>query len=144
MIKVLYQTAATASGAGRNGRTRTADGEIDLQLVTPRELGGQGGPGANPEKLFAAGYSACFLSALQFVASQQKVKLPAETSVTGTVGIGPLAEGVGFGLDVALEVTVPGYDQAAAEALVATAHEVCPYSNATRGGLDVRLTVVTG
>ncbi len=144
MINILYQTSATASGAGRNGRTRTADGEIDFQLVTPRELGGQGGPGANPEKLFAAGYSACFLSALQFVASQQKVKLPAETSVTGTVGIGPLTSGGGFGLDVALEVSVPGYDQSAAEALVAAAHQVCPYSNATRGGLDVRLTVVTG
>ncbi len=143
MIKVLYETAATASGAGRNGRTRTADGEIDLQLVTPRELGGQGGPGANPEKLFAAGYSACFLSALQFVASQQKVKLPAETTVTGKVGIGPRADGSGFSLDVALDVAVPGFDQAEAEALVAKAHAVCPYSEATRANLDVRLTVLT-
>ena len=143
MIKVLYQTAATASGAGRAGRTRTADGELDLQLVVPRELGGPGGPGANPEKLFAAGYSACFLSALQFIASQQKIKLPADTSVTGTVGIGERSDGPGFNLDIALDVAMPGHDQAAAEALVASAHEVCPYSNATRGGVDVRLTVVT-
>ena len=143
-MKVLYETAATASGGGRSGRTRTADGELDFQLVVPKELGGTGGPGANPEKLFAAGYSACFLGALQFVASQQKIKLPAETTVSAKVGIGPRDDGTGFSLDVALEVSIPGVEQAVAEDLVARAHVVCPYSEATRGNLNVGLTVRAG
>ncbi|HWJ76253.1 MAG TPA: organic hydroperoxide resistance protein [Kaistia sp.] len=143
-MKVLYQTAATATGAGRSGRARSADGELDFQLVVPKELGGPGGPGANPEKLFAAGYAACFLSALQFVAGQQKVKLPADTAVSAKVGIGPRDDGTGFSLDVALDVSIPGIEQAAAEDLVARAHAVCPYSEATRANLDVRLAVIAG
>ncbi|MCX5479700.1 organic hydroperoxide resistance protein [Kaistia geumhonensis] len=141
-MKVLYNTAATATGGGRDGHTRSEDGEIDLQLVVPRELGGPGGPGANPEKLFAAGYAACFLGALRFVAGQQKVKLGNDVTVTAKVGIGPRDDGKGFGLDVALDVAVPGVERAVAEDLVARAHIVCPYSDATRSNLDVRLTVL--
>ena len=142
-MKVLYSTAATATGGGRDGRTRSADGDLDLQLVVPRELGGPGGPGANPEKLFAAGYAACFLGALNYVAGQQKVKLPAGTDVTAEVGIGPRDDGTGFSIDVALTVAIPGFDQTVADDLVARAHIVCPYSEATRANLGVRLTTVT-
>jgi Ohr subfamily peroxiredoxin len=141
-MKVLYHTAATATGGGRDGRTRSEDGELDLQLVVPRELGGPGGPGANPEKLFAAGYAACFLGALRYVAGQQKVTLGSDVTVTAKVGIGPRDDGTGFGLDVALDVAIPGVERAVAEDLVARAHVVCPYSHATRGSLDVRLTVL--
>lgn len=137
---VLYRTAASATG-GRDGRARTADGSLDVSLATPKELGGAGGTGNNPEQLFAAGYAACFLGALRFVASQGgPAKVPSDAKVTATVGIGPRSEG-GFGLDVALSVALPGVERSAAEALVAKAHQVCPYSNATRGNLDVRLTV---
>lgn len=142
-MKILYTAAATATGNGREGRTRSAEGDLDLQLVVPRELGGPGGPGANPEKLFAAGYAACFLSALRFVAGQQKVKLPAETNVTATVGIGPRDDGTGFSLDVALAVALPGLDPAVADDVVARAHTACPYSEATRANLAVRLTATT-
>jgi osmotically inducible protein OsmC len=138
-VNVLYRTAATATG-GRDGHAATADGALDVQLATPRELGGAGGPGNNPEQLFAAGYSACFLGAMKFVASQGGPRVPAETSVKAEVGIGPRSEG-GFGLEVALTVTLPGMPRAEAETLVEKAHQVCPYSNATRGNLDVRLTV---
>jgi len=137
---VLYRTSATATG-GRDGRSRTADGSLDVSLATPKELGGAGGAGNNPEQLFAAGYSACFLGAMKFVASQGgHPKVPAETTVTATVGIGPRSEG-GFGLEVALEVALPGVDKAAARALVEAAHQVCPYSNATRNNIDVKLSV---
>ncbi len=137
---VLYSTAATATG-GRDGRARTADGALEVALSTPRELGGAGGAGNNPEQLFAAGYAACFLGAMKFVASQGGgAKVPADAKVTATVGIGPRSEG-GFGLAVALAVELPGVDRAAAEALVAKAHQVCPYSNATRNNIDVKLTV---
>lgn len=139
--KILYATSATASGAGREGHTRTADGRLELNLSVPRELGGDGGPGTNPEQLFATGYAACFLSALRFVAGKEKQKLPEATTVTAAVGIGPRADGVGFGLDVELDVAVPGFDLATAEALVASAHVVCPYSEATRSNLAVRLNV---
>ena len=137
--KVLYRTSATATG-GRDGKARTDEGDLAFDLVLPKELGGPGGPGANPEKLFASGYAACFLGALKFAASKEKVAIPADTTVQATVGIGEIPGG--FGLDVALAVKIPGMDKAKAEDLVAKAHQVCPYSNATRNNVDVRLSVV--
>ena len=139
-VKVLYKTTATATG-GRDGTASTADGAFSVKLATPKELGGGGGAGNNPEQLFAAGYAACFIGAMKFVASQGGPKVPADATVTSTVGIGPRSEG-GFGLDIDLAVSLPGVPKADAEALVAKAHQVCPYSNATRGNVDVRLTVV--
>ena len=136
---VLYKTSATATG-GRDGRSTSSDGSLDVKLATPKELGGAGGTGNNPEQLFAMGYSACFIGAMKFVASQGGPKVPADASVTTTVGIGPRSEG-GFGLDIALEVKLPGLDPAEAQTLVAKAHQVCPYSNATRNNVDVKLTV---
>ena len=138
-VNVLYRAAATATG-GRDGRARTADGTLDLALSTPRELGGPGGPGHNPEQLFAAGYSACFLGALKFVASQGGPKVPADATVTAEIGIGPRAAG-GFGLEAALTISLPGIPREAAQALVEKAHQVCPYSNATRGNIEVTLTL---
>ncbi|MCX5493492.1 organic hydroperoxide resistance protein [Kaistia dalseonensis] len=138
-MSVLYTAAATSTGSGREGHTTSSDGRLDLQLNVPKEMGGNGGPGTNPEQLFAAGYSACFLSALRFVAGKEKAKVPDGTTVTADVGIGP--KGEGFGLEVTMEVSLPGLDQAAAEALVAKAHAVCPYSQATRGNIDVKLAV---
>ncbi|MFG3454284.1 organic hydroperoxide resistance protein [Stutzerimonas stutzeri] len=137
-ITVLYTTTATATG-GRDGRATSSDGLLDVQLSTPRELGGQGGDGTNPEQLFAAGYSACFIGALKFVAGQLKQSLPADTAVTGQVGIGQIPGG--FGLEVQLNVSLPGLEQTAAEQLTEAAHKVCPYSNATRGNIEVRLNV---
>ncbi|WMS41482.1 organic hydroperoxide resistance protein [Acuticoccus sp. MNP-M23] len=138
---VKYRTTATATG-GREGHAKSADGVVDVKLSTPTELGGSGGSGTNPEALFAAGYSACFLGAMKAVsASGDYVKVPDDASVKGDVGIGPRSEG-GFGIDVALEISLPGVDKADAEKLVEAAHQVCPYSNATRGNVDVRLTVV--
>lgn len=138
-VDVKYRTEATATG-GRDGRAKTADGSLDVKLTTPKELGGGGGEGNNPEQLFAAGYSACFLGAMKFVASQGGPKVPPDATVTATVGIGPRSEG-GFGLDVALNVSLPGVDRVEAERLVEKAHQVCPYSNATRGNVDVRTAV---
>ncbi len=138
--KVLYTTSATATG-GRDGQSATDDGSFAVKLATPKELGGAGGPGNNPEQLFAAGYAACFLGAMKFVASKGGPKVPADTKVTATVGIGPRAEG-GFGLDIALKVALPGLAKADAEKLVHEAHQVCPYSNATRNNIDVKLSVV--
>jgi Ohr subfamily peroxiredoxin len=137
-IKALYTATATATG-GRDGRAVSSDAILDVKLATPRELGGQGGAATNPEQLFAAGYSACFIGALKFVAGQKKLALPADTSITGKVGIGQIPGG--FGLEVELDVSLPGLEQAAAEELVAAAHQVCPYSNATRGNIEVRLNV---
>ncbi|WP_324731545.1 organic hydroperoxide resistance protein [Pseudomonas paeninsulae] len=137
-IQALYTASATATG-GRDGRAVSSDGFLDVKLTTPRELGGQGGEASNPEQLFAAGYSACFIGALKFVASQKKLALPADTSITGKVGIGQIPGG--FGLEVQLNISLPGLAQAAAEELVDAAHQVCPYSNATRGNIDVRLNV---
>jgi lipoyl-dependent peroxiredoxin len=139
-VNVLYKTSAKATG-GRDGTAATLDGALDVKLTTPKELGGGGGAGNNPEQLFAAGYAACFIGAMKFVASQGGPKVPADATVTSTVGIGPRSEG-GFGLDIDLAVSLPGLPKAEAEALVAKAHQVCPYSNATRGNVDVRLTVV--
>lgn len=137
--KVLYVAHATATG-GRDGRAVSSDNVLDVKLTTPKELGGAGGEGTNPEQLFAAGYSACFLGALKLVASREKVKLPDETSIEGSVGIGPIAQG--FGIEVELKISVPGVERSVAQELVEKAHVVCPYSNATRGNVDVTLTVV--
>lgn len=139
-MKVLYATQATATG-GRTGSAATADGALKVDLVTPKELGGPGGAGNNPEQLFAAGYSACFLGAIKFVAGQQKIKVADDSTVTADVGIGARDDGQGFGLDVALTIKLPGLERAVAEDLVQRAHVVCPYSHATKGSLDVRLTV---
>ena len=136
--KVLYTAQATATG-GRDGRAASSDGVLNIQLSTPRELGGAGGPGTNPEQLFAAGYSACFLGALKFVAAKDKVTLPPETSITGKVGIGAIP--TGFGIEVQLRISVPGLPRDKVQALVEKAHIVCPYSNATRGNIDVSLVV---
>lgn len=140
-VDVLYTTKAEATG-GRDGHSRTLDGAFDVKLATPKELGGGGGEGNNPEQLFAAGYAACFLGAMKFVASQNEgLSVPADTAVTATVGIGPRSEG-GFGLEVSLDVALPGVEQAAAQKLVDEAHQVCPYSNATRNNIDVKLGLV--
>lgn len=136
---VLYSTTARADG-GRDGHAATLDGSLDVRLTTPKELGGAGGTGNNPEQLFAAGYAACFIGAMKFVSSQGGSKVPADANVTATVGIGPRSEG-GFGLEIALAVALPGLDRDQAETLVHKAHEVCPYSNATRGNIDVKLSV---
>ncbi|HEX5661317.1 MAG TPA: organic hydroperoxide resistance protein [Polyangiales bacterium] len=140
-VNVVYKTSATATG-GRDGKARTTDGSLELTLSTPKELGGAGGPGNNPEQLFAAGYSACFIGAMKAVAAKgEHAKVPANASVTASVGIGPRSEG-GFGLTVALEITLPGVEREKAEALAHAAHQVCPYSNATRGNIDVVLNVI--
>ena len=138
-VKVLYETKVVATG-GRDGSAETPDGNLKLNLSTPKELGGAGGDGNNPEQLFAAGYAACFIGALKAAASENKhLKVPADVKTTATVGIGPLEEG-GFGLEVALDVSLPGLEQAAADELVSKAHQICPYSNATRGNIDVKLS----
>lgn len=139
-VDVKYTTSATATG-GRDGSARSDDGSVDVKLVVPKELGGPGGDGANPEKLFAAGYSACFLGAMKAVSDDENVKVPADTTVTATVGIGPRSEG-GFGITADLKIKLPGIDKEDAERLVNAAHQICPYSNATRGNLDVGLEVV--
>lgn len=136
--KILYTAHATSTG-GREGTAKSSDGVIDLKLTTPKELGGAGSIGANPEQLFAAGYSACFIGAMKHVAMTQKIALPVETSIACDVGIGQIP--TGFSVQVAMLITIPGMERAAAEKLVHDAHEVCPYSNATRGNIDVVLTV---
>ena len=139
-VNVLYKTSATATG-GRDGHAETADGSLKLKLATPKELGGAGGEGNNPEQLFAMGYSACFIGAMKAIGGKIGVKVPADASITATVGIGPRSEG-GFGLEVALAILLPGLEKDAAEKLVHEAHQICPYSNATRGNIDVKLTIV--
>ncbi len=134
--KILYTATATATG-GREGRATSSDQALDVQLSTPRELDGAGGAGTNPEQLFAAGYSACFLGALKFVAGKQKVALPADTRITGKVGIGQIP--TGFGIEAELIISAPGIARDVLQALVEQAHVVCPYSNATRGNIDVTL-----
>ncbi|MCW2003403.1 Ohr subfamily peroxiredoxin [Xanthomonas arboricola] len=136
--KVLYTAHATATG-GREGRAVSSDSVLDVKLSTPRELGGAGGDGTNPEQLFAAGYSACFIGAMKAVAAQDKLKLPGEISIDGSVGIGQIPGG--FGIAVELKIAVPGMEPAELQALVDKAHQVCPYSNATRGNIDVTLTL---
>lgn len=137
--KVLYRAQATATG-GRDGRAVSSDGVLDIALGTPKELGGAGGAVTNPEQLFAAGYSACFLGALKYVASQEKINVPKDANVQGNVGIGQVP--TGFAIEVELKISLPGVDRAVAQSLVDKAHIVCPYSNATRGNIDVTLTIV--
>lgn len=138
-VNVLYTTSAVATG-GRDGRAVTTDGTFEVKLARPKELGGNG-DGNNPEQLFAAGYSACFLSSLQFVGTREKVKVPRDTRVKATVGLGPRSEG-GFGLEVTLEAELPGMAPETAEALIEQAHQICPYSNAIRNNIAVKLSVV--
>lgn len=137
--KVLYRSTATATG-GRDGRGVSEDGKLDLKLTTPRELGGAGGEGTNPEQLFAVGYSACFLGAMKFVANRDKLPMPSDVSVTGAVGIGAIPNG--FGIEVDLRISLPGVERSIAQTIIDRAHIVCPYSNATRGNIDVRLSLV--
>jgi len=139
-MQVLYTAESRATG-GRDGRATSSDSALDVALATPKQLGGAGGVGTNPEQLFAAGYAACFLSAMKFVAGSLKTPLPQDAAVTAQVDIGPNGSG-GFGLAVRLQVSTPGMDEAAAEAVVAKAHEVCPYSNATRGNIEVTISAV--
>ncbi|MDO6388144.1 MULTISPECIES: organic hydroperoxide resistance protein [Uliginosibacterium] len=137
--QVAYRAQATATG-GRDGRAVSSDNSFDLKLTTPKELGGAGGAGTNPEQLFAAGYSACFIGAMKFVAHRDGIKLPADLAITGEVGIGPIPNG--FGIEVELKISLPGLDEATAHTLIERAHVVCPYSNATRGNVEVTLTLV--
>lgn len=139
-MQILYKASVTSTG-GRDGHARSSDGNLDVRLTTPKELGGAGGEATNPEQLFAAGYSACFIGALKFVGAQQKVRIPADTSVRAEVGIGQIPDG--FGLDIDLHISLPGLDRAIANDLVTQAHQVCPYSNATRDNLEVRLHLNT-
>jgi len=134
--KVLYRTAATATGGGRDGRTALDDGSQVFELAVPRELGGAGGDGLNPEKLFALGYAACFMGAMRHYAAAQKVKVPDDAAVNVSVGIGP-REDTGFELDVQIIVTLPGMDRAVAQDLIDGGHRVCPYSHATSGTLSI-------
>jgi lipoyl-dependent peroxiredoxin len=138
-MHIMYTATAHATGDGRNGHAHSDDGYLDLDLRVPKEMGGEGGA-TNPEELFAAGYAACFHSALKLVAARQKLDVTG-TEVSASIGIGPLDDG-GFGLTAALVVFAPQLDKTTAEGLVAAAHKVCPYSNATRGNIDVTLSVV--
>ena len=135
-VDAKYKTTATATGGGRDGKTALADGTLSFQLVVPKELGGPGGDGANPEKLFALGYSACFLGALRVAAQQLKTKVPDGSTVTATVGIGPRSEG-GFGITAELDMLLPGMADADAKSLVETTHTICPYSNAIKASVPV-------
>lgn len=137
-VDVKYRTKATATG-GREGHSATEDGAVDVKLVTPKELGGGGGDGVNPEQLFATGYAACFLGALKAVAGKDKIKVPADATVQAEVGIGPRSDGEGFGLEVALTVTLPGIEADVVDDLIARAHIVCPYSHATQNNIKVDL-----
>ncbi|HEX5842182.1 MAG TPA: organic hydroperoxide resistance protein [Pseudomonas sp.] len=136
---VAYRAYAEATG-GRDGRAISSDGVLDVALSTPKELGGAGGQGSNPEQLFAAGYSACFIGAMKFVAGRDKLALPADLSIEGVVGIGAIPNG--FGIEVELRISLPGMDRQQAQGLIERAHQVCPYSNATRGNIDVTLTLL--
>lgn len=138
-VDAKYKTKATASGGGRDGRTELADGTLAFDLVVPKELGGPGGDGANPEKLFALGYSACFLGAMRVASGQTKIKVPTGTTVTAEIGIGPRSEG-GFGITAELDVYLPGLPEEEAKKLVETTHGICPYSNAIKASVDVKTT----
>jgi len=139
-MKTLYTAHGHATG-GRTGDGATDDGKLAVQLSTPKEMGGDGGPGTNPEQLFSIGYSACFLGALKFVAGKEHVKLPAETKVEADIGIGARDDGEGFGITAALTISAPGVEKSVLEGLVQKAHIVCPYSNAIHKTIDVQLTV---
>lgn len=135
---ILYTAQATSTG-GRDGRSESSDRALSVVLSTPKALGGAGGAGTNPEQLFAAGYSACFIGALKFVAGKSRIALADDTHITASVGIGPIP--TGFALAVTLDISLPGLTQEQAEELADQAHQVCPYSNATRGNIDVTLVV---
>jgi lipoyl-dependent peroxiredoxin len=137
--KVIYTATATSTG-GREGTSKSSDGTLDVKLTRPAEMGGTTSGGTNPEQLFASGYSACFLGAMQFVAKNEQINLPDSTRITADVGLGAIP--AGFGIQVALKISIPEMDRQAAEKLVQAAHQVCPYSNATRNNIDVTLTVV--
>ena len=138
--KTLYTAHTTAIG-GRDGSAKSDDGKLDVKLDPPKLMGGTG-TGTNPEQLFAAGYAACFIGAMKFVAGQQKLAVPGNPTIDSSVSLGPLGAGKkGFGIAVEMIVHLPGLDRAAAEKLVHDAHEVCPYSNATRGNIEVKLSV---
>ena len=139
-MKILYTAHGSATG-GREGQAATDTGNVKLILNTPKELGGGGGDGTNPEQLFSMGYSACFLGALKFVAGKEKVKIPDDAKVSAEVGIGPRDDGQGFGIAAKLTVSVPGVDKAVVEDLVKKAHVVCPYSHATRGNIETETVV---
>ena len=139
-MEILYKAHATASGGGRDGRSRTDDGKIDVNLSVPAEMGGDGGAGTNPEQLFATGYAACYLGALRLVSGKAGTPVGPDTKIHSTVGFGKNTRGEGFNLDIALKVTDHGLDQAVIDDLIQTAHQVCPYSNATRGNVDVALS----
>ena len=138
-IEAIYTAESTATGGGRDGHVKSSDGRLDLETRPPKALGGSG-EGTNPEQLFSAGYAACFLSALRLVAGKARVKLPEATEVTVKIGIGRTAEG-GFGLTGDILAALPGLEQNDADDLVQQAHRVCPYSNATRGNVDVAVAV---
>lgn len=137
--KAVYTAKAKATG-GRDGRATSSDEVLDVKLAVPKEMGGAGG-GTNPEQLFAAGYSACFLGAMKFVAGRDKLNISKDAYIEGEVGIGPIP--TGFGIEVKLNIHLEGMDQAEAQKLVDAAHIVCPYSNATRGNINVTLNVIT-
>jgi Ohr subfamily peroxiredoxin len=136
---VLYRAHAHVTG-GRDGRATDPESHLDLRLTTPKELGGGGGDGTNPEQLFAAGYSACFIGALRTVSARDKIALPKDVAIAGSVGIGRIPNG--FGIEVELKIALPGMDRAEAQTLIDKAHVVCPYSNTTRNNIDVKLTLV--
>jgi osmotically inducible protein OsmC len=138
-MPAVYTASATATGDGRNGHVRSVDGVLDLDLAVPKEMGGPGGALSNPEELFAAGYAACFHSALKGVARAKKITL-ADTAITVDVGVGPNGQG-GYGLTVSIEAELPGLDETTARDVLEAAHQVCPYSNATRGNVDVQLSL---
>lgn len=140
-MKTLYEAKATATG-GREGHTATDDGKVDFNLSIPEGLGGKGGEGPNPEQLFAAGYAACFLSAIKAAAPKRNVQVPDDAKVTSTVGIGRRNDGVGFGLAVRLTVEMPGVEREDAEAVIRDANELCPYSHAIKNNVEVDLGVV--
>ncbi|MCK9542460.1 MAG: organic hydroperoxide resistance protein [Novosphingobium sp.] len=138
-VNVIYKTRATATG-GRDGRARSEDGQLDIKLTVPKEMGGPGGEGANPEMLFACGYSACFLGAMKAMSEKVGVSMPADATVTAEIGFGPRSEG-GFGITADLTINLSGVDKDDAAKLVNAAHEVCPYSNATRNNVNVGLHI---
>jgi osmotically inducible protein OsmC len=141
-IKFAIYTAHAQTTGGRTGTGATDDGRLSVTLDTPREMGGNGGAGTNPEQLFAIGYSACFQGALKAVARGEKVKIPDDATVDAAVSFGENAKGPGFAIAAELKITVPGFERSVVEDLVAKAHQICPYSNATRGNIDVTLTVL--
>ncbi len=139
-VTVLYRASAKVTG-GRDGNASTPDGALTLRLATPKELGGAGGPGNNPEQLFAAGYAACFLNGMKLIAREANVPFPADADITATIGVGPRQQG-GFGLTAELDISVPGMDRKQADELIGKTDRVCPYSNSIRGNVAVKLTLV--